>query len=263
VTEFLEIKRFGPADAAALDSEAVRRRFADGLAAMNIDWADTGVLAGDARHSRVAGKVGFFRLPGSREAWNPKTAAWDRLPVPRSVTYPAFGGWVAAVPADSPDRERAGDYVAWYASPSHSAGDIVDGTSGINPYRRAHLRDPAPWRALLGAEQADAYLAVLRESLSAERFAPDLRLPGWRAYIAALEDELDRVFAGEVTPARGLAAAAEAWDALTDRLGRASQGRHYREAMGLADTAAAGRTAATPGRRQRVSAWRQMRLRGH
>jgi len=42
------------------------------------------------------------------------------------------------------------------------------------------------------------------------------------------------VLAGDLTRAAGLAAAARAWEALTDRLGRTNQRRHDREAMGLA-----------------------------
>lgn len=233
--EYLELREFGPPDAGTLDSEAVRERFAAGAAAMDIDWADTGVLAGDPRRSRVAGSVGFFPLPGSREVWNPATRQWDALPAPRSVTFLAFGGWVGAVPAAGPHIEEAWSYLDWYASPAHSAADMLDGTSGINPYRTAHLSDAAPWRALLGKTQADDYLATLRASLAAGEIARDLRLPGYRAYIAALDDQIDRVIAGEVSPEDGLRAAARAWELITDRLGRAGQRRHYRAAMGLGD----------------------------
>ncbi len=231
--EFLDLRQLGPADAGGLDSEAVRRRFADGAAAMDIDWADTGVLAGDPHHSRVAGRLGFFPLPGSEEAWNPASGEWDRLPEPRSVTFLAFGGWIGVVPAASPRQDQAWSYLAWYASPEHSGEDVLDGSSGINPYRRSQLDDPGPWQRLLGDEDGAAYLSVLRESLSAPDLARDLRLPGYRAYIAAIEDQLDRVMAGEVSPAEGLHAAAQSWEALTDRLGRNSQRRHYRQAMGL------------------------------
>jgi multiple sugar transport system substrate-binding protein len=231
--EFFDLRRFGPADAHGLDSEAVRRRFADGEGAMNIDWADTGVLAGDPRRSRVAGKLGFFPLPGSREVWNPASRAWDRLEEPRSVTFLAFGGWIGVVPAASPHQDQAWSYLAWYGSPGHSGEDVLDGSSGINPYRRSQLDDPVPWRRLFGGTEGAAYLGVLRESLSAPDLARDLRLPGYRAYVAALEAQLDRVMAGEVSPADGLHAAARAWEALTDRLGRNSQRRHYRQAMGL------------------------------
>jgi multiple sugar transport system substrate-binding protein len=235
--ELLVLRRLGPADAGALDSEGVRRRFANGEAAMAIDWADTAVLAGDPRYSRVADRVGFFALPGSREVWNPATREWDRLPGPRSLTFLAFGGWIGVVPAASPNRDKAWDFLAWYASPAHSAQDVLDGTSGINPYRRSHLDDPDPWRRLLGAATATDFLGVLRTSLAAREMARDLRLPGYRTYMAALEDQLDRVMAGSASPAEGLSSAAKAWEAITDRLGRDSQRRHYRAAMGLRDTA--------------------------
>lgn len=231
--EFLDLRRFAPADAATLDSEAVRHRFADGRAAMDIDWADTGVLAGDPRHSRVAGRIGFFPLPGSQEVWNPATRQWDRLAQPRSVTFLAFGGWIGVVPAASRHQDQAWSYLAWFGNPEHSAADVLDGSSGINPYRRSQLADPAPWRRLLGAREGDAYVEVLRTSLAAPELARDLRLPGYRAYVSALEDQLDRVMAGEVSPADGLHAAAQAWEALTDRVGRNAQLRHYRQAMGL------------------------------
>jgi len=231
--EMLELRQFGPEDAASIDSEGVRLRFAEGRAAMNIDWADTGVLAGDARRSRVAGQLGFFPLPGSREVWNPATKTWDRLAEPRSVTFLAFGGWVGMVPAASPRQDRAWSYLAWYGSPERSAEDVLDGSSGINPYRCSQLADPRPWQRLLGDQDGTAYLDVLRASLAAPDLARDLRLPGYRAYIAALEDQLDRVMAGEITPEQGLHAAAQSWEALTDRLGRECQRRHYRQAMGL------------------------------
>jgi len=232
--EFLDVRRFGPADASTLDSEAIRRRFAAGEAAMDIDWADTGVMAGDPRRSQVAGRLGFFPLPGSQEAWDPGTRQWNRLAEPRSVTFLAFGGWIGVVPAASPHKDQAWSYLAWYVNPEHSAADVLDGSSGINPYRRSQLGDPAPWVRLLGDSAGAAYLGVLRASLEAPDLARDLRLPGYRAYITALEDELDRVMSGEVSAAEGLHSAARSWEALTDRLGRASQRRHYRQAMGLA-----------------------------
>ncbi len=94
-----------------------------------------------------------------------------------------------------------------------------------------------PWRRLLGDRQANDYLGVLRASLSAPQIARDLRLPGYRAYNAALEDQLDRVMGGSATPEEGLRAAAADREALTDRLGRNSQRRHYREALGVSETA--------------------------
>ncbi len=240
--EFLELRRFGPADADSLDSEAVRTRFAAGQAAMDIDWADTGVLAGAlVGAARIAGESRDRRAtsassscPEAARSGTPRRGAWDLLPASRSVTFLAFGGWIAVVPGGQPER-GAGLVLSRLVRLARSTAprDVLDGSSGINPYRLSHLDDPAPWRRLLGDRQAADYLGVLRASLAAPQVARDLRLPGYRAYITALEDQLDRVMAGGATPEEGLRAAAAAWEALTDRLGRNSQRRHYREAMGL------------------------------
>ena len=85
----------------------------------------------------------------------------------------------------------------------------------------------------MGADAAQAYLAVLRESLAAPQAAPDLRIPGYPAYMEALDAQLGAALAGKVAPEAALSAAALEWEQITDRLGRASQRRHYREAMGL------------------------------
>ncbi len=237
LSEYSGLRPLGPRDVDKLDSEGVRTCFAMGVSAMNLDWADTGVLAGDARHSLIAGKVGFFRLPGSREVWNPATQAWDRLAEPRSVTFLAFGGWIAVVPAASPRQALAWSYIRWFVNPENSTRDLLDGTTGINPYRPSQLQEPGPWRKLLGVKQAEDYLRVLRGSLTAPQTVSDLRLPGYRAYIAALQNQLDRVLGGEIDPQTGLREAARDWEALTDRLGRNSQRRHYRAAMGLPELA--------------------------
>ncbi len=235
LADYLAAEKAGPAEALQLGSHDVRARFAAGEAAMAIDWSDIGVLAADPRRSAVAGKVGFFMLPGSDVAWNPKEHRWDDLPAPRPVPFLAFGGWIAAVPRAARDPARAWDYVAWLARPDHADRDVRDGTSGFNPYRTEQLDGVAGWRQLMGAGEADAYLKVLRDSLSSPDIARDLRLPGYPAYMAALDRQVGKVLSGESSIDEALSAAAVEWEQITDRLGRASQLRHYREAMGLVE----------------------------
>jgi multiple sugar transport system substrate-binding protein len=202
---------------------------------MNIDWTDTGVLAADPDHSAIAGRVGFFMLPGSRAVWNPGRGRWDRLDRVRHVPFLAFGGWIAAVPADSRAIDAAWDYIGWYAGPAHSAADVLDGTSGINPYRYSHLEEDGPWRGLFGETRPTDYLTVIRRSLDSPDVARDLRIPGFRAYMDALDVQIERALAGEFSPQAALDAAAARWEEITDRLGRANQRRFYRSAMGLGD----------------------------
>lgn len=231
--EYLATMKAGPDDAATIASHDVRARFAAGAAAMAIDWSDIGVLAADRSRSAIADKVGFFVLPGSADVWNPHGRQWDRLPAARPVPFLAFGGWIAAVPLSARDPQRAWDYIAWLAAPERADRDVMDGTSGFNPYRLSQLTDTAGWQRLLGKGAAEAYLAVLRASLSSPDTARDLRLPGYPAYMAALDKEVSKVIAGERPIHEALEAVAAQWEQITDRLGRASQLRHYREAMGL------------------------------
>ena len=235
--EYLAAARLGPPDSLAIASHDVRRRFAAGEAAMAIDWSDIGVLAADPENSAVAGHVGFFALPGSRESWNGRTRSWDTLSTVREVPFLAFGGWLAAVPLSARDPKAAWDYIAWLAAPEHADRDVTDGASGFNPYRTSQLEDGPLWQAVMGKDASARYLAVLRQSLAAPEAARDLRLPGYPAYMDALDTQLGRILAGEAAPAAALADAAIQWKQITDRLGRDAQARHYREAMGLGETA--------------------------
>lgn len=215
-----------------LTSHGVRTSFAAGLGAMAIDWSDIGGAA-TAPGAAVRDKVGFFALPGSQQVWNPHSKAWEDLAQPRPVPFLAFGGWIAAVPRAAAKPQAAWNFIAFMAAPERAGRDVMSGTSGFNPYRPAQMQDSAAWSALLGEDAAAAYLGVLRQSLAAPQTAPDLRLPGYPAYMAALDARIGRVLAGQMTPEAALSEAAAEWDQITDRLGRAGQRRHYREAMGL------------------------------
>ncbi|MFD2173206.1 ABC transporter substrate-binding protein [Rhodobacter lacus] len=231
--DYLAAVTSGEAETGPLSSHGVRSAFAAGQGAMALDWSDIGVLATDPATSNVADRVGFFALPGADEVWNPQTRAWDRLAAPRRVPFLAFGGWIAAVPRAAAQPEAAWRFIAFMAAPERAARDVMSGASGFNPYRTAQLEDRAGWAALMGEEAGASYLTVLRESLDAPLAAQDLRLPGYPAYMAALDARIGAVLAGELAPEAALQAAAAEWDRITDRLGRASQRRHYREAMGL------------------------------
>lgn len=236
LSEYVAIRPFAPVDAETLDSYDVRARFVAGRAAMNIDWTDTGVLAADGRVSEIAGRVGFFMLPGCKEVWNQTKQEWKHLDSVRHVPFIAFGGWIAAVLAASPRIEAAWRYIAWFSSPQHSAEDVLDGTSGINPYRRSHLAQADTWRRVFGAsDRASAYLRVLRSSLDSPDAAGDLRIPGFRAYAAAFDAAIGSALSGALPAQAALASAAAAWQRITDRLGRDGQRRHYRWAMELAE----------------------------
>ncbi|PTV96534.1 carbohydrate ABC transporter substrate-binding protein (CUT1 family) [Rhodobacter aestuarii] len=231
--DYLAAVATGVDESGPLASHGVRTAFAAGQGAMALDWSDIGVLATDPKASTVADKVGFFPLPGADEVWNPQTQSWDRLAAPQSVPFLAFGGWIAAVPRGAQQPQTAWDFIAYMAAPERAARDVMSGASGFNPYRLSQLDDATGWAALMGPRAAQNYLRVLRESLNAPHAAQDLRLPGYPAYMEALDARIGKVLAKEMTPEEALHEASAEWDRITDRLGRTSQRRHYREAMGL------------------------------
>ena len=231
--EYLDLSEIIGSDTASLDSHQVRSRFSRGEAAMAIDWTDIGVLAAGQESSVAPEDIGFFILPGSQQVWNPETAGWDWLEAPRNVPFLAFGGWIGAVAKTSSSPQKAWSYLAWFASPEHSIRDVTDGTSGINPYRLSHLENDLPWHELMGKPLADEYLSVLRQSLLSPSTIPDLRIPGYRAYMAALDEQIERIVQNEISIDVALKNASVHWEQITDRLGRNSQRTHYRAAMGL------------------------------
>jgi len=224
----------GP-DPDQIRSADVRRLFVEGEAAMAIDWTDIGPLAFGPTSALSSGQVGFFALPGGTETWNPSRGAWDRRATVWKVPHLAFGGWVAAVPATSRHREEAWSFISWLASPTASRRDIVDGASGINPHRKSHLADFDNWLTVFPRDAASSYLGVIGEGLAAPNAAHDLRLPGATAYLNALDRQVERALTGESSVEVALRRAAADWDFLTDRLGRGTQRRFYRAAMGVAE----------------------------
>ncbi|MBB4313124.1 extracellular solute-binding protein [Roseospira marina] len=237
VREYRDIAAFSPPDALRNGITESRRAFLDGHTAMALDWGDTGTMAENPKHSRVAGCVGYFVLPGSDEVWNADTDAWQPIPNGRRVPFLAFGGWVAAVPRNAPNPDAAWDYILWFSNVRNSMADVLDGRTGVNPYRYSHFVEVDAWMRVLPPRAAADYIRVIRSSLDSPHAALDLRLPGFQAYMDSFETELTRILAGEVPVQEGLDAAAARWEAITDRHGRAAQRAHYRASMGLAPAA--------------------------
>jgi multiple sugar transport system substrate-binding protein len=132
---------------------------------MNFDWGDTGVNVTDRKASLIPGKVGTAMLPGSKRVWNDQTQQWDTFPEAVRVPFLAFGGWQAAVPANSHHIEAAWHFIAWLSSPEVSGEAVVTPQSGINPYRQSHFH-PQLWLKLFTPEEARLYLDTQLNSLN-------------------------------------------------------------------------------------------------
>lgn len=222
---------FNPPGALNNGSGDVRPLYAGGTVAMNIDWADSGVLG--STEGSIEGHVRTAMLPGSTEIWNHVSDEWDSYDEVVHSPFLAFGGWQLAVPADSENPEAAWDFVAEVISPEVSGRAIVTANSGVNPYRFSHYQNLENWSSVFSEEEAASYLGAQRASLDAPNVALDLRLPGFFSYTEVLEIELSRALAGQVEPQEALDAIAEEWDRLTEEFGRDAQLAAYRASVGL------------------------------
>lgn len=233
VEDYADILQFCPAGSINYTLDDMRKAFCSGMAAMTIEWGDTGQISADPERSSVRGKVGYFILPGTRDVWNYKTGKWDQTERPHKAPFLAFGGWVGSVPESSTKKEAAWDYILWYGSPENSLHDVVTSGTGVNPYRLSHFTNIDAWTKAFSKQAAFEYLTVLRASLDSPYTALDLRIPGFHEYTEALEIQLGRVLKKEIPAKEAMDMVAAEWEKITDKYGRKKQLAIYRASMGL------------------------------
>jgi multiple sugar transport system substrate-binding protein len=225
--------QWGPPDMTSYDWAANAQSFIGGQAVLNIQWGDIGPMSADPNASVVADKVGFGRIPGSTEVWNPTTEEWETSEPPNTAPFAGFGGWIYVVPKLTRNAEAAFDLAAHLGSPEVRLKAVTTPGCGANPSSLEQL-DPAIWaEAGLSEESATAYTQAISDSLTDPNVVFDLRIPGIQDYKDALEIAVTRALAGEAEPQAALDEAAAEWERITDRLGRDQQGRFYRESLGI------------------------------
>src|SRR4029078_7253584 len=185
----------------------------------------------------IGDTVAFSILPGSDDVYNAKTGQWDKLPSgPNFAPNMAYIGWGVYVMArvhSDPVKQKA----AWSAAAHLGGKDLSLWTaaypSGFQPYRNSHFKIPG-W---VGAGYDEAfitdYLKSESDSYNHPNAAIEPRIPGIFQYYSVAEDELAKIFAGQMAAeARGDAIAA-AWEKLTDQLGRDNQIKLYKASLGM------------------------------
>ncbi|MBT8428926.1 MAG: extracellular solute-binding protein, partial [Gammaproteobacteria bacterium] len=233
VDEYREILAFSPPNARDFGIVEARNAFVGGQTAMALDWGDTAQLSANPDHSKVAGKVGYFVLPGTQSVWNGRLWQWDEGESVHKAPFLAFGGWIAGVPKNSRHPEAAWDYISWFSNPENSLHDVVTSGTGINPYRFTHFTSIDAWTEALSTTAASEYLDMVRTSIDSPHAALDLRIPGFYRYTEALEKELSGVLQGDGSTREAMDRVARAWERTTDELGREKQLAAYRNSMGL------------------------------
>jgi len=212
------------------------QQFLAGTGSMLSWWGDIGSNAKTSDTSVVGDTIGFSILPGSDDVWNHKTGRWDTLSSgPNYAPNMAYIGWgvyvMARVDSD-PKKQKA----AWSAAAHLGGKDIslwcAAYPSGFQPYRNSHF-NIAEW---VGAGYDEAfisdYLASQADSYNHPNAAIEPRIPGIFQYYSVAEDELAKIYAGQYSAQEGADKIADAWEKITDQIGRESQIALYKASLG-------------------------------
>lgn len=213
------------------------QQFLAGTGAMLSWWGDIGSNAQTSDSSVVGNDVAFSILPGSDDVYNAGTGEWDTLSSgPNYAPNMAYIGWGIYVMARV-DSDSIKQKAAWSAAAHVGGKDVSLWTaaypSGFQPYRNSHFNIPE-W---VGAGYDDGfisnYLASQLDSYNHPNAAIEPRIPGIFQYYSVAEDELAKIYAGQFSAQEGADRIAEAWDKITDQIGRDSQIELYRASLGI------------------------------
>jgi multiple sugar transport system substrate-binding protein len=236
----------GPPDEINLDQQAARDMFVAGRCALAIDWGDMGVLAIDPATSKVIDKVGATMMPGSPSVLDRETGTLvpcDESLCPHAIDginrapFGAFGGWAGVInaAADERTRDAAYSFITYVSAPERSNRDVTVGVTGMNPYRTSQLESLQPWLDSGFSEAAaESYLGAIEESLASPNFVLDLRVAQANQYTNVLQDQaIAQFLAGELTKEQAMQQIFDAWEELTNQIGRESQAEAYAASLGV------------------------------
>ncbi len=232
--ELVADARLGSSNVLQLDPAAVRREFLAGHTALAISWPSR-AGSGELESVDLAGKIGFFELPGSPRAYNIASRAWESRPSGESTRVPLLGlaGRIGSIARASSYPEQAFGLLAWLSG--RDWGSTTSAASAATTlFRKSQMRAPRPWLdPSIDAAAGQQYARSVRDAFgrSSYLFAP--RIEGQEEYLAALDTAVAQAVRGEKSPADALKQAASEWSTITQRLGHNAQRKAYRKSLGL------------------------------
>jgi multiple sugar transport system substrate-binding protein len=213
------------------------QQFLAGTGTMLAWWGDIGSNAKTNDSSVIGDTCGFSILPGSDDVFNAKTGQWDKLASgPNFAPNMAYIGWGIYVMARV-DGDAKKQKAAWSCAAHLGGKDIslwmAAYPSGFQPYRASHF-DTAEW---VGAGYEEkfikSYLDSEANSYNHPNAAIEPRIPGIFQYYSVAEDELAKIYAGQMTAQAGADSIAAAWEKITDQIGRDKQIALYKASLGI------------------------------
>jgi hypothetical protein len=178
-------------------------------------------------------QFGWAELPGASQVFNRSSGEWD--PVAGGVKRVPLlaGGVLLAVTKSSRNAATAFDLAGWLSS-AEIGRQLGPVGQGMLPVRRSVLAASGEWvGSPAGRGESSQLAGVIKTALSRDDALVIPPIPGVDAYLSALAEEVDKALRSEATSSDALAAAADKWEAITDRLGRDRQRQAYLAVLGI------------------------------
>lgn len=213
----------------------VRSMFLAGQCAMAITWPSR---AGDASADVAPERndwIGIAELPGSRDVFNFRTQEWESRSESEDsrVSLIAIDGRLGSVAKSSRYKQQALGML-FMISGNELGASIGASSSHTTLFRTGQLGQENAWvDQALDGDAARQYGEVVQSAHDRAAWLDAIRIPGRANYLAALNQAVSTVVAGDKTPTEALQAAAAEWNEITDSIGREAQQRAYMRSLGL------------------------------
>lgn len=193
-------------------------------------------LADKSKTVKRAGSIaiGFCRLPGTSEVYNPTLDDWVAADTGTSnqVTLTGFAGLCAGIPSGTSAAQSAAALNLLSSVLLNS--DAAFPASSRSLCRESQTPDAATWVGKdLSASEAGKYVAVTAKSLRDRQQVSELPVLGHVQFRAALTGGLTEVLEHGKPPAEGLADIATKWQEILKKVGVEQVLASYRSALGL------------------------------
>ena len=235
LAELVTATRLGPADVQQLTPEAARRTIMAGQAAMALCWPSHATVADEPLELADGVELRFVQLPGATTAYNVGEKIWTPHDPEEVIHVPllAIAGRLGSVVKNARRPREAADLLALLAGKEWS-----ERLSPQSPYttlfRQSQVMHPEVWTdEMLKLEASADYAAVVSATQSQPNHMCCLRIPGWRRYLAVLDQAVLAARSGQKTPQEALSAAADAWKEISNELGKDQQREAYTHSLGL------------------------------
>lgn len=208
-----------------------------GPAVPPLNWGAT--LPQSSEKSKTAKRaasiaIGFCRLPGSSEVYNPTLNAWGAAEKggTNQVTLTGFAGLCAGIPAGTSPAQAAASLNL--LSSILLNADSAFPSSARSLCRESQTPDASVWVGKdLSAAEAGKYVAVTAKSLRDRQQVSEFPVLGHVEFRAALTKGLTEALEQGKSPAAALASIAAEWQEILKKLGTEQVLSSYRSALGL------------------------------